>query len=78
MTNEDTAVAITLTGSDPDEDELSFSVVTNPMHGVLTGTAPNLTYTPAAHYMERIALPSKQTTERLTRTRQQFQLQSTR
>ncbi len=49
-TNEDTAKAITLTGSDPDNDPLTFIVVTNPAHGALSGTAPNLTYTPAANY----------------------------
>lgn len=49
-TNEDTAVAITLTGSDPDSDPLTFQVATGPSHGSLSGTAPNLTYTPAANY----------------------------
>jgi len=49
-TNQDTAVAITLTGSDPENDPLSFATVTNPAHGTLTGTAPNLTYTPNAGY----------------------------
>ena len=49
-TPEDTAVAITLTGSDVDNDPLTYSVVTPPAHGVLSGTAPSLTYTPAANY----------------------------
>ena len=49
-TNEDTAIPITLTGSDPNGDMLSYVVVTNPTHGALSGTAPNLTYTPAANY----------------------------
>ena len=49
-TNEDTAKAITLTGSDPDGNPLTYSVVTQPAHGSLSGTAPNLTYTPAANY----------------------------
>ena len=49
-TNEDAAKAITLTGTDPDNDPLTFIVVTNPSHGALSGTAPNLTYTPAANY----------------------------
>ena len=47
---EDGSVAITLTGSDVDGDTLSFSVASGPAHGALTGTAPNLTYTPAANY----------------------------
>src|SRR5207249_3998110 len=29
---------------------LSFTVTVNPTHGVLSGTAPNLTYTPTANY----------------------------
>jgi uncharacterized protein (TIGR03437 family) len=45
-TNEDTAVAITLTGADPDGDAITLAVVTPPQRGVLSGTAPNLTYTP--------------------------------
>ncbi len=49
-TNEDTQKSITLTGSDVDGDALTFSVVTGPAHGTLTGTAPNLTYKPSANY----------------------------
>ena len=47
--NEDSSIAITLTGTDVDGSSLTFSKV-NPSHGTLTGTAPNLTYTPAANY----------------------------
>lgn len=49
-TNEDTAVAITLSGTDDDSDTLSATVVTQPTHGTLSGTAPNLTYTPSFNY----------------------------
>ena len=49
-TEEDTAKAITLTGSDPNELPLTFAVETPPSHGELTGAAPNLTYTPTANY----------------------------
>ncbi|WP_041584612.1 Ig-like domain-containing protein [Syntrophus aciditrophicus] len=49
-TAEDTAKAITLTGSDPDGDSLTYSVVTSPSHGTLSGTAPDLIYTPASNY----------------------------
>jgi hypothetical protein len=35
-----------LTGSDPDGDAITYIVVDSPSSGVLTGTAPNLTYTP--------------------------------
>ena len=50
VTDEDTAVAIALTGSDTDGDALSFVVATNPANGTLSGTAPNLTYTPNANF----------------------------
>ncbi|MEX1310261.1 MAG: Ig-like domain-containing protein, partial [Candidatus Sulfomarinibacteraceae bacterium] len=49
-TAEDTALGITLTGSDPDGDAIGFAIATSPTHGVLTGTPPNVTYTPAANY----------------------------
>jgi len=41
-----TPISITLTGSDLDGDSLSFSIADVPASGTLTGTAPNLTYTP--------------------------------
>ncbi len=47
---EDTAVAITLTAADAEGDDLSFTVVSGPSHGTLSGTAPHLTYTPAANF----------------------------
>ncbi len=50
VTDEDTAVAITLTGSDADGDPLTFAVAGGPSSGVLSGTAPNLTYTPNSGY----------------------------
>jgi hypothetical protein len=51
-----TPVAITLAGVDPDTGGCGptiqgFTVVTEPMHGVLSGTAPALTYTAAAGYI---------------------------
>ena len=49
-TTEDTPKAIVLTGTDPELASLTFSIVTNPSHGSLTGTVPNLTYTPALNY----------------------------
>ncbi|VGO18381.1 beta strand repeat-containing protein [Pontiella sulfatireligans] len=42
-------VDITLTGSDPEGSPLTYDVGT-PTHGVLTGTAPDLTYTPNTDY----------------------------
>ena len=49
-TPEDTQAAITLTGSDLDDDPLTYNVVSGPTNGSLGGTAPNLTYTPGANY----------------------------
>jgi formylglycine-generating enzyme required for sulfatase activity len=48
----DTPTAITLTGSDPDSgpDALTFSIVSQPQHGTLTGTPPSVTYTPDSGY----------------------------
>jgi C1A family cysteine protease len=48
--SKNTSKAVTLTGSDVDGNPLTYGVVTGPAHGVLSGTAPNLTYTPAADY----------------------------
>ena len=43
------AKAITLTGTSP-RSAVTFTNVTAPAHGTLTGTAPNLIYTPATGY----------------------------
>jgi len=51
-TNKNTAVAITLTGTPGTSgDTLTFAIATNPAHGALTGTPPNMTYTPTAGYV---------------------------
>ena len=49
-TSEDYPKAIALTGTAGDGPSLTYIVVTGPTHGTLTGTAPTLTYTPAANY----------------------------
>ncbi|MEA2002923.1 MAG: tandem-95 repeat protein [Actinomycetota bacterium] len=49
-TDEDTAVSIVLTGTDPDGDILAYTVVSGPANGTLSGVAPNLTYTPAPDF----------------------------
>ncbi len=48
--DEDTQVSIELVATDEDLDDLTFEVTTQPTKGVLTGTAPSLTYTPNADY----------------------------
>ena len=49
-TDEDIPVEITLSGVDPDSDPLEYIIVSNPAHGSLSGTAPDLTYTPEPNY----------------------------
>merc|ERR1711964_803061 len=49
-TDEDVAKAITLAGTDIENSTLTYTVVANPSHGALSGTAPALTYTPTADY----------------------------
>lgn len=49
-TGEDVAVGVTLSGSDPDGDALTYQVTISPGHGALSGSAPNLTYTPATNF----------------------------
>ncbi len=56
-----TAKAIILTGSDVEGNALTYTVVTGPDHGALTGTPPNLTYTPAANYSGSDAFTFKAT-----------------
>jgi len=52
-TTEDTPVSITLTGSDHEEDSLTYSVITEPAHGRLIGTVPNLSYRPERNFNGR-------------------------
>ncbi|MDB6174372.1 MAG: hypothetical protein JWL59_3683 [Chthoniobacteraceae bacterium] len=49
-TDEDTAKAITLAGSDVDSSYLNYQIVAQPQHGFLSGTAPNLNYIPELNY----------------------------
>jgi hypothetical protein len=49
-TTENTAKAITLTGSDGDFDLLTYTIVNQPLYGTLSGVAPNVVYTPNSGY----------------------------
>ena len=49
-TPEDTAIRITLGGSDVDSNDLIYTVVAAPSSGELSGIAPNLVYTPDADF----------------------------
>ncbi len=48
--NEDQSVEIQLLGEDENNGTLGYSVATSPINGSLSGTAPNLTYTPSANF----------------------------
>jgi cellulose biosynthesis protein BcsQ len=47
---EDTSITINLEGTDPDGDKLTYSIVREPSHGTLSGTAPKVTYTPKTNF----------------------------
>ncbi len=49
-TNFNTAKAITLQATDVENSALTYTIVASPTHGSLSGTAPNLTYTPTTNY----------------------------
>jgi hypothetical protein len=49
-TYEDTPIEITLSAMDTEHDPLTYTIVTQPSHGTLSGIAPNLTYTPDTDY----------------------------
>jgi PKD repeat protein len=49
-TDEDVPAAVTLVASDADGDPLTYIILSQPSHGELSGTAPNLTYTPPANW----------------------------
>jgi len=48
---ENGTLAITLSGTDPDGMSLAYAVATSPANGTITGTAPNLVYTPATGFV---------------------------
>lgn len=51
VTQEDTPIGITLTGVDPDGNAVTYTVTGGPSFGSLSGTGPNLTYTPNLNYV---------------------------
>jgi hypothetical protein len=50
ITDQDTPVNITLTAVSPNNTPLTYTVLTQPAHGQLSGVAPDLTYTPNSGY----------------------------
>ena len=49
--DKNTQKPITLTATDPNNDPLTYTVVTPPENGTLSGTAPNLTYNPNTNHV---------------------------
>ncbi len=50
ITDEDTSKVIRLEGSGTDENKLIYIISSPPIHGILTGNAPNITYIPDLDY----------------------------
>jgi hypothetical protein len=50
-TNKNTAKPITLSATDPNNDPLTYTIVTGPSHGTVSGTGASRTYTPAPDYV---------------------------
>ncbi len=51
MTLENAALPVTLAATQTNNDPLTYTVTTQPLNGTLSGTAPNLIYTPATNYL---------------------------
>ena len=54
-----TSANITLTANDADGDPLTYAIVNSPTNGTLTGTPPNVIYTPNANYTGKDAFSFK-------------------
>jgi hypothetical protein len=50
-TNKNAAIDIILNATDPNDDPLTYTVVTPPINGTISGTSPNLTYNPNLDYV---------------------------
>jgi hypothetical protein len=48
---ENTSASITLTGSDPNSNPLTYSIMASPTNGTLSGSAPNVIYQPNTGYL---------------------------
>ena len=49
-TTQNTSVAITLIAADPDGDPLTYTIASAPANGIVSGTGPDITYTPNADF----------------------------
>ena len=48
--NEDSSLGVTALATDPENQALTYTLVSGPSNGTLTGTLPNVTYQPAANF----------------------------
>jgi hypothetical protein len=60
-TNRNTAVNVLLNATDADGDTLTYSIVSNPVRGTLSGSGANRTYTPNTGYVGRDSFSFKAT-----------------
>jgi Tol biopolymer transport system component/flagellar hook assembly protein FlgD len=49
-TNEDTQIGVELEGNDPEGNTFIFTIITSPIHGILNGNPPNVTYVPDSNF----------------------------
>jgi VCBS repeat-containing protein len=49
-TPEDTSLSITLTATDVEDSPLTYTIIASPTGGLLSGTPPNVTYTPGSNF----------------------------
>lgn len=49
-TSKDTPLDITLAATDADGDATTLTIIKDPLYGAITGTVPNITYTPSANF----------------------------
>jgi hypothetical protein len=48
--NEDESIPLLLTATDPESDPITFVIFTGPSNGTLSGSCPDITYTPRANF----------------------------
>jgi len=57
---------ITLNAKDDDNDTLTYTITSSPQHGSLSGTAPNIIYTPNTDYEGNDTISFKAMMEKFT------------
>ena len=65
VTSDGSPISIVLQGSDPDNDDLTYSIVTNPTKGSIDLLSNNATYTPSINAFDSDSFTYKQMMESL-------------